>query len=176
MPFSATLTIDLGAPQPSLTAAIPNAVLEGGEPFGLTVSSSSSAKLMDGAYSFTGDYLRDIYPSGTQYLFDWQFSTSTNGGVVWNGTMYWTGGHIWYVSISNVTLVAAAWLNISFVGLESIQITWPTNFDDHILEYTTSLPAAGWSTVTNAATTIGDRVSVMVAISDSKRYFRLRKP
>ena len=35
--LSATLTIDLGTAPPSLTAAIRNAVLEGGDPFALTV-------------------------------------------------------------------------------------------------------------------------------------------
>src|SRR5262245_41853456 len=68
VPFSATLTFDLGASQPSLTAVIPNAVLEGGDPFALTVRSSSGALLADGTYRFEGDYLADINPSGTQYL------------------------------------------------------------------------------------------------------------
>ena len=64
VPFSATVTFDLGVVPPSLTTAIPNAVLEGGSPFALTVRSSSGAQLMDGTYRFQGDYLRDIYPSG----------------------------------------------------------------------------------------------------------------
>ncbi len=105
VPFSANVTFDLGAALPSLTAVIPNAVLEGGDPFALTVRSSSGAQLMDGTYQFTGDYLRDIYPAGTQYFFDWKFSTSTDGGVVWNGVTGWAGGHIWEVTISDIALV-----------------------------------------------------------------------
>src|SRR5512134_2334665 len=79
VPISAILTFDLAATPPSLTAVISNAVLEGGEPFPLTVRSSFGAQLMDGTYLFRGDYLLDLYPSGTQYGFDWRFSTSTNG-------------------------------------------------------------------------------------------------
>lgn len=176
VPLFATLTFDLSATEPSLTAVITNAVLEGGDPFALTVRSSSGAQLMDGTYRFTGDYLRDIYPLGTQYGFDWRFSTSTNGGVVWNGMTGWGGGHAWYVTSSNITLVPAAWLNISRLGTASVQITWATNFADHVLESAFSLPAAGWSTVTNTAATIGDRLSVMVDAAASPRFYRLRKP
>ena len=46
---------------------------------------------------------------------------------------------------------------------------------EHILEYATSLPATGWTTVTNAVATIGDRLSVTVDTGASKRFFRLRK-
>jgi hypothetical protein len=106
VPLSATLTFDLSSAPPSLTAVIPNAVLEGGEPFALTVHSSSGLRLNDGTYRFTGDYLREIDPAATQYLFDWSFSTSTDGQVVWNGTTFWAGGHIWFVTISNITMTA----------------------------------------------------------------------
>ena len=84
--------------------------------------------------------------------------------------------HAWYVTNSNITLVPAAWLKVSRVETASVQFTWATNFADHVLEYAASLPAAGWSTVTNAAATIGDRLSVTVDTGASKRFFRLRKP
>jgi hypothetical protein len=176
VPFFATLTFGLSAPQLALTAVITNAVLEGGSPFVLTLRSSSGSQLVDGTYRFMGDYLRDIYPSGTQYLFDWSFSTSTNGEVVWNGTTYWAGGHLWYVTISNIALVPAAWLNISRVGTVSVQITWATNFAGHVLEYTTSLPALSWSTVTNTPINMGHSLSVTLDTAASARYYRLRKP
>jgi len=176
VPLFATLTFDLSATEPSLIAVITNAVLEGGDPFALTARSSSGVLLTDGAYWFTGDYLRDIYPSGTQYLFDWRFSTSTNGAVVWNGINYWAGGHLWDVTISNLTLVPAAWLNISRAGTASVRMAWATNFADHVLEYAASLPAVGWSTVTNATSTEEDRVSVTVDIEATQRFYRLRKP
>jgi hypothetical protein len=176
VPLDAMLTFDLNAAQPSLTAVISNAVLEGGNPFALTVRSSSGTNLMDGTYRFTGDYLRDLYPSGTQYLFDWRFATPTNGGVVWNGTTYWAGGHIWYVTITNLALAAVPWLNISRAGTASVQITWATNFADYVLEYATSSPAAGWSTISNAPIGTGDRLSVTVDTGISNRFYRLRKP
>src|ERR1043166_2486177 len=128
VPFSATVTLDLSGAQPSLTAEIPNAVLEGGDPFSLTVHSESGYKLMEGTYRFTGDYLQEIYPSGTQYLFDWRCSPSTNGQVLWDGITGWAGGHIWQITITNIVLVPQAWLSISRVGLSSIQIAWETNF------------------------------------------------
>ncbi|MBI2929124.1 MAG: hypothetical protein HYY24_25955 [Verrucomicrobia bacterium] len=176
VPFSATLTIDLSAAPPSLTATIPNAVLEGGEPFALTARSTSAAQLVHGTYWFTGDYLRDLYPSGTQYLFDWRFSTAADGRVMWNGITGWAGGHIWQVTISNLALVPQARLSIAQVGTGSVQLTWGTNFADYVLEYATSLPAAGWNTLTNAAVTLGDRLSITVDADAGQRFYRLRKP
>ena len=132
---------------------------------------------MDGSYSFTGDYLRELQPSGTQYLFDWKFSPSTNGQVVWNGITGWAGGHIWQVTITNLTLVPQAWLNISPVGAASVQVTWATNFADYVLECAGGLLTAGWSSVTNAASSVvGDRISVTLDTGDSPQFYRLRKP
>ena len=118
VPLSATLTFDLAALQPSLTAVIHNAVLEGGsafgsgvlggrpQPFELTVRSQAGSLLTDGSYNFTGDYLRDVFPSGTQYFFDWKFSSTSDGPVLWNGQSYWAGGHIWVETLSAITLVS----------------------------------------------------------------------
>jgi len=121
VPFSATLTFDLDAAQPSLTAVIPNAVLEGGDPFALTVRSSSGVRLTDGTYRFEGDYLRELYPAGTQYMFDWQFSTAGDGSIAWNGITGWAGGHIWQVTISGVTLVPEpGTLTLIWAGIVSL--------------------------------------------------------
>jgi hypothetical protein len=176
VPLSATLMFDLGTAPPSLVARLSDAVLEGGVPFALTVHSSTGARLADGTYRFTGDYLRDIYPSGTQYLFDWSFSVSTNGQVLWNGITGWAGGHAWYATISNITIVPAALLSISRAGTTSVQISWATNFADHVLEYGASLPPAGWSTATNTVATTGDRAFVTVEAGASVGFYRLRKP
>jgi len=176
MPFSATVTFDLSATPPTLTALLPDAVLEGGAPFALTVRSVSGAQLIDGTYEFTGDYLGDISPASTQYLFDWRFSASSDGRVVWTGITGWAGGHIWQVTISDIGLGPQARLNIASVGTASVQITWATNFADYVLEYTTSLPDAGWSNVTNNANIIGDRLSVTVDTDAAKRFYRLRQP
>ena len=105
VPFFATLTFDLTAAQPSLTAVIPNAVLEGGDPFALTVRSSAGDQLSDGTYRFTGDFLQDLAPTGTQYLFDWQFSTASDGRMAWNGNNYWAGGHLWLATSSDIAIV-----------------------------------------------------------------------
>jgi hypothetical protein len=174
--MSATLMFDLRAPEPSLTAVITNAVLEGGDPFPLTVRNSLGLPLEDGAYRFTGDYLRDLIPSGTQYLFDWSFSTSTNGDVVWNGTTAWAGGHAWYVAITNVALVPAASLSVARVGTGSVEMAWGTNFADYVLEYAGGLAASGWSPVTNVATSAGDRLAVTLEAGGSNRFYRLRRP
>jgi hypothetical protein len=117
VPLSATLTFNLADAQPSLTAVIHNAVLEGGspyadqwlgglqQPFELTLHSLAGSQLPDGSYKFSGDYLKDIYPSRTQYIFDWQFSSVGGADPVWSGTTYWAGGHIWAERISDVALV-----------------------------------------------------------------------
>lgn len=170
VPISATLTFDLNAAPPSLTAFIPNAVLEGGNPFPLTVRSSSAGRLSDGTYWFGGDYLED-----TQYLFDWEFSRSTNGQVVWNGITGWAGGHVWTITISNLTVVLVPRLSIARAGPASLEITWPTNFPGYILEYTGTLPAPGWNNVTNPVITTGERFSVVVDTAARSRFYRLRQ-
>ena len=174
--ISATLTFDSSTIPPSLTAEIPNAVLEGGAPFPLTVRSYYGQSLSNGTYQFTGDYLQDIHPSGTQYLFDWSFSASTNGDLVWNGATGWAGGHFWQITLSNLTLVPLARLSISPAGAASVQISWATNFSDYVLECATNLPTAGWSTVANQVATNGNRVAVTVETNASQRFYRLRKP
>jgi hypothetical protein len=176
VPLFATLVFDMSAGQASLTAVITNAALEGGEPFKLTVRSSSSSQLPDGSHRFVGDYLRDLYPSGTQYLFDWRFSTSTNGELVWDGMTGWAGGHAWYVTTSNLTLVPVSWLILSHVSPASFQISWSTNFADYILEYAASLPALAWSSVTNETINSGDRLSVTLDVAASRQFYRLRRP
>lgn len=115
--LSATLTFDLAGAEPSLTAVVHDAVLEGGgsyaspwlgnvqQPFELSVRSTAGVRLDDGAYRFSGDYLQDLYPSGTQYSFDWQFSPGGAGEIRWSGHMYWAGGHLWGETISEVALV-----------------------------------------------------------------------
>ncbi len=117
VPRSATLTFDLAAAQPALTAVIHDAVLEGGgpyadlwlgglqQPFELTVHSSSAEELDDGSYRFQGDYLQTLRPSGTQYVFDWKFSPASEGNIMWNGQTYWAGGHIWTETIADISLV-----------------------------------------------------------------------
>jgi len=174
VPISATLTFDLSAASPSVTAVIADAVVEGGDPFALTVRSSSGAQLVDGTCTFTGDYLRDIHPSGTQYLFDWRFSASTNGHVLWNGIIGWAGGHLWQVTISNLTLVPVPRLEVTQAGPE-VTVSWPVSATGYKLEQAADLPATDWSSVTNAVATTGDRFSVRVEAHGAQRFFRLRR-
>jgi hypothetical protein len=176
VPISATLTFDFSATPPSLTAEIPNAVLEGGAPFSLTVRSYYGYRLSNGAYRFSGDYLRDIYPTGSQYVFDWEFTAPTNGSLVWNGSADWGGGHIWNLSVSNLTLVPQARLNISRAGAAAFQASWRTNFSDYVLEYASTFPADGWSIVTNAPAAAGNYYSVTLDMDAPQRFYRLRKP
>ncbi|HEY5910353.1 MAG TPA: hypothetical protein VJA21_07090 [Verrucomicrobiae bacterium] len=175
VPISATLAFDFSTTPPSLTAEIPNAVLEGGAPFALTVRSYYGYRLSNGAYRFSGDYLRDIYPTGSQYGFDWEFSAPTNGSVVWNGTAGWSGGHIWNLSVSNLTLVPQARLTISRAGPTAFQVSWRTNFSDYVLEDASTFPAGGWSLVTNAPAAADNRYSVTMDMNAGQRFYRLRK-
>jgi hypothetical protein len=170
IPYCAALTFDLGGAQPSLAAVIPNAVLEGGDPFPLTVHSSFGAQLADGTYDFRGDYIQD-----TQYLFDWRFSVSPDGQITWNGSTFWAGGHWWQITISSLTVVPAARLAISRAGTTTVQLAWATNFSDHVLEFATNLSAAAWNTLTNTLTT-NDTLSVTVDSAALQRFYRLRKP
>jgi hypothetical protein len=176
VPFSATVTLEFETTPPSLTALIANAVLEGGAPFALTVRSSTWYQLENGQYRFDGDYLRDLYPAGTQYLFAWELTPASEGGAIWNGLVGWAGGHAWYVTVSNLVLVPRAQLRLTRAGAGSVQMAWATNFADHVLEYATTLPAEGWSLVTNAVATTGGRCLVTVDTAAAPRFFRLRRP
>jgi hypothetical protein len=176
VPFSATLTLDFSTSPPSLTAAIPNAVIEGGEPFPLTVRSDYGCQLTNGGYRFSGDYLRDQHPTGSQYGFDWEFSRPTNGALAWSGTAGWMGGHIWCLVVSNLTLLPQAQLSITRAGAGALRASWRTNFSDHVLEYASDFPVSGWSLVTDVVTTAGNRCSVILGMEGSQRFYRLRKP
>lgn len=176
MLLTATLTLDLNATSPSMLALISNAVLEGDDPFPLTVRSSSGDQLTDGTYRFSGDYLQDISPSGTQYLFDWRFAESTNQSMLWNGTIGWAGGHFWLVTISNVTLVPIPQLQAVLAASSEIQISWATNFVDNVLESSAGLPVTSWNAVTNEVNTNGGTFSVRVNTGGAARFYRLRKP
>lgn len=103
VPWSVALTLDLDS-NPSLTAVIQNAVLEGGAPFGLVVHSSLGTQLPDGTFRFTGDYLQELTPPVAGYGFDWTFSPAADGGLRWDGVIGWSGGHLWQVTISDLAL------------------------------------------------------------------------
>lgn len=175
VPVSATLSFDFSDTPPSLVAAIPNAVLEGSRPFPLTVRSYNGYQLTNGTYKFVGHFDHDIYPGGSQYYFDWQFYP-TNGGLAWNGSAHWIGGHSWYLSFSNVLVVPQAQLSLALIGPGAIQATWKTNFSHHILEHAPSLTDAAWSIVTNAPSTIGNRRGVILDTGNFQGFYRLRQP
>lgn len=103
-------------------------------------------------------------------------AAAPGGPVVWNGATYWAGGHIGQVTISDITLVPQPRLIISRAGSASVRIVWATHFTEHVLEHATAVPGVGWSTVTNAVTTVADRLSVTVATDAAEQFYRLRKP
>jgi len=189
VPLTATLTFDLAVSPPLMTAAIHDAVLEGGspyanlitggkpQPFELTVHSATGRKLADGTYEFTGDYMKTIQPAGTQYYFSWQFSTTNNGSIVWNGNMQWTGGHLWWVIVSNIVVIGpSAPLSIKSTDESGVELSWPTNFSDHVLEYASSLSNSTWNNVTNGVTNNGIHMVHFENPGELQRFFRLRKP
>jgi len=67
-------------------------------------------------------------------------------------------------------------MSAALVGSATVQITWPTNFTDHVLEYATNLPATVWDPVTNQVATIGDRFSVTLETDAAQRVYRLHIP
>lgn len=174
LPISAAFTFDWTASPPSMTARIPNAVLEGGDPFPLTVRSSSGVQLANGEYRFSGDYLRELEPSGTQYLFQWTFTPGGDGRMIWNGSTAWMGGHLWFLTLSNVTLMPQARLSFSRGADALLRLAWPTNIADQVLECATDLPGATWSIVTNSVDTVGTRFAVTVIPPSPSTFYRLR--
>lgn len=167
VPVLATLTLDLEANPPSLTATMPTAVFEPHDLTNHTVRSSSGVVLPDGAYRFSGPFV-----PGTQYLFDWRFSPSTNGTLVWNGTTAWVGGHIWQVSISNVTIVPVPYLTISRAGPDSVRLWWSGHFPNYSLESAPD-PSGAWMPVKNSVTSSGTGYAVTIRTESDTGFFRL---
>jgi hypothetical protein len=181
VPITATFTFDLESMPPSMVAVLKNAVLEGGEPFPLTVRSTSGFQFMDGTYAFSGDYLQDLYPNGTQYIFDWNFKASTNGTVLWNGTTFWAGGHIWFLEMTNIRLVPRPTMTIVYER-PAVVISWPNveGAPTFVLERTATLTTNGtggsWVPVLNPVETGPQGYFVRVAATAAQGYFRLRRP
>jgi hypothetical protein len=67
-------------------------------------------------------------------------------------------------------------LGISHVNSSSVQISWPTNFSGYALEFAASLPAQGWSPVTNSVAVNGNMFAVQLEASAVQRMYRLRSP
>lgn len=127
-----------------------------------TNSTTTSTTVPAGTLSPNQDYLAVVCFSTANIVQD--------GPTTLNG-FYGTFTHF----VIHTVPEPSAQLSISRVGTASVQITWATNFADHVLEYATNLPAAGWSTVTNVIVVAGDRLSVTTEASAAQRFFRLRK-
>jgi hypothetical protein len=80
--------------------------------------------------------------------------------------------------VEQVRLSAVPELRLSIARVDAafVRITWATNFTDHVLEFATSLPATGWSAVSNVVSTVDDRRSVTVETGAAERVYRLRQP
>lgn len=58
---------------------------------------------------------------------------------------------------------------------QDIQLSWSTNFTGYALEFSETLSANSWGTVTNSANPSGGPNVVVLPVSGSARFFRLRK-
>jgi hypothetical protein len=67
-------------------------------------------------------------------------------------------------------------LSASANGTGNILISWPTNFPGYLLECSTNMPAAGWSTVTNTPEQTDSLERVILSTSAQQKFFRLHKP
>lgn len=85
-------------------------------------------------------------------------------------------GSIAEFQIDTLTPAWHARLSIARAGATSVKMTWATEFADHVLEYATDLPAAGWSAVPEPVSNDGDRFSVVLETTGAQRFYRLRKP
>src|SRR5687767_6587356 len=57
-----------------------------------------------------------------------------------------------------------------------LALSWSASFNGFVLESASPMPAANWSTVTDAPSIVGGQNVVTVEIGSSPRFFRLRKP
>ena len=147
-------------------------------PFRLTVRSSTGIKLSNGSYRFSGDYLAETHPSGSQYLFAWTFSSAADGSLVWNGTTGWAGGHIWQIDIANLTIVpdtTGVQLAIASNGGFVFTLSWPAVYQGYRLEQSAALTEPVWSPLPAPVNLTGDRYTVTISTIAPRSFFRLRK-
>ena len=57
----------------------------------------------------------------------------------------------------------------------NVNLLWPTNGPGFTLEATTTVSPTAWAVVTNSVGTSGTNYSVTVNVSNTSRYFRLRR-
>lgn len=169
-PFSATVTFDLEADPPSLTATIYNAVLERSDPFILTVQSDTFFRLANGSYRFDGPFIRN-----SQYFFSWTFSTNANGQLLWSGDAGWAGGHIWRLRVTDVAINPVAKLEIESAGSQ-ITLSWAAADTGYILEQTAAFQPPAWTRVDTMPTMTVNRFTVSIDIGSTTAFFRLRRP
>lgn len=60
--------------------------------------------------------------------------------------------------------------------LSGVELSWPVEATNHVLEATTSLPAVSWDVVTNTPTITTNKRSVQLPLTGTARFFRLRRP
>jgi hypothetical protein len=176
VPISATLTFDFSTMPPSLTAVMPNAVLEGRAP-----SPPDGTKLLR-----VPAHQRDLQvfgrlPSGAlpSRVPIWirlglLHAGGRSCGVEWNSLLEWRAYLVPF--FSNLALLPQAQLRLTRVGATTVQASWRTNFSDYVLECASTLPNDGWSIVTNIPTTTANRLSVTLDMETPQRFYRLRKP
>jgi hypothetical protein len=73
--------------------------------------------------------------------------------------------------------VSYAQLSARRIDPVTLQLTWPTNTQNYLLEMAIALPALanGWAPVTNTVTISGSSNAVPVGLTETKRFFRLRR-
>jgi len=65
-------------------------------------------------------------------------------------------------------------LSAVLAGGAQVQLAWPTNHIGYALESAPALPTASWGPVTNRVAVVGHQYSVVVAMDETRRFFRLR--
>lgn len=176
VPLSAILSFDSLETQPRVTATFANAVLEGGEPFPLTIHSSSGQRVVDGIYQFSGDYLQELHSAGTQYLFTWTFSVNEDGSLTWEGNIGWAGGHIWMLTLGELRLDPRPRLKVSPGADSSLILAWSTAFPDYVLEFKTGLLGTDWLPVTRTPSVEAGQYRITLDRGEQPRFFRLVQP
>ena len=58
----------------------------------------------------------------------------------------------------------------------ALEISWPSDVGDVVLEGSSTLPGTVWTTVSTPPTTVGEERRITLAPTDSVRFFRLRAP
>jgi len=79
------------------------------------------------------------------------------------------------LAAASTVKAASPTLSISSIPPATLQFSWPSNFVDWQLAYTTNLSSATWQSVTQIPLPLGEALVILLPLTNKSGYFRLQQ-